>query len=1200
MAGWFCALGSTTTISCVVNLVSGKVFLYLAPMRLSKLKLAGFKSFVDPTTVPLPSNLIGIVGPNGCGKSNIIDAVRWVMGESSAKHLRGDSMADVIFNGSSARKPVGQATIELVFDNSDGSLGGQYANYNEIAIKRTVTRDGQSVYHLNGTRCRRRDITDIFLGTGLGPRSYSIIEQGTISRIIEARPEELRMFLEEAAGISKYKERRRETENRIRHTRENLDRLSDIRDELDKQLARLKRQARTAERYKVLKEEERLVKAQLQALRWTVLNEHASAAERQLREQETVLEAAVAKQRAVETEIEKQRALQADASDSHNGVQSRFYSVGADIARLEQSIQHARERRTQQQQDLAQLDKDAQNTTQHLESDQRRIQELEAQLNALTPDLENAEQLQPAASESRAEAEAAMQEWQTEWDAFNQQATEPARQADVERTRIQHLEQRLSQLQQRGEKLQQELTEQSAQAVEQDIVELQQKLNETETAVQQSQQVLQQHQQQISELRELTHQRGQQLDETRRQLQDLRGRSASLEALQQAALGKEQGSVSQWLSGQHLQDAPRLAEELQVEAGWERAAECVLGTHLEAVCVAGVDPLAEVLGGFAEGTLTLFDTQALPGADPADKGDTLVAKIQAPWSLNALLAGVYVTEDLHSALAMRSRLAPHESVVCRDGIWLGNGWLRVVRDTDAKAGILQREQELKSLASEITQLTEQVRVLQEQLEAERSQLHDLELERDGVQASYNQANRAHAEQQSRLNARHSQLEQAQARQTKLETELHELRGQMEVDQQALQAARGTLESALEQMGGLEQQREVLIHQRDAQREVLEVARGRAQEARNQAHEVKLKYETLNTELNSTRQAMARLNAQLEQVRGRREELQKALSESETPLTEMSQELETLLEQRVSVEAELAEARKLLEAIEHELRQLEEARGEAEQAVQDVRSQLEQIRINQQEVKVRRQTLEEQISESGFELKPLLEEMPEEANETDWHSRVEELEEKINRLGPINLAAIEEFEQQSERKEYLDAQNADLTEALQTLENAIHKIDRETRTRFKETYDKVNSGLKELFPRLFGGGHAYLEMTGDELLDTGVTVMARPPGKRNSTIHLLSGGEKALTAVALVFAIFELNPAPFCMLDEVDAPLDDANVGRYCDMLKEMSERTQFIFITHNKVTMEVAQHMTGVTMHEPGVSRLVAVDIDAAVELAAV
>ena len=399
---------------------------------------------------------------------------------------------------------------------------------------------------------------------------------------------------------------------------------------------------------------------------------------------------------------------------------------------------------------------------------------------------------------------------------------------------------------------------------------------------------------------------------------------------------------------------------------------------------------------------------------------------------------------------------------------------------------------------------------------------------------------------------------------------------------------------------LEQQREELMRQRDAQREVLEVARGRAQEARNEAHEIKLKYETLNTELNSTRQAMARLNAQLEQVRGRREELQKALGESEAPLADMNQELEGLLEQRVSVEAELAEARKQLETIEHELRQLEESRGEAEQAVQDVRSQLEQIRINQQEVKVRRQTLEEQIVESGFELQPLLAEMPEEANETEWHSRVEDLEQKINRLGPINLAAIEEFEQQSERKEYLDAQNEDLTQALQTLENAIHKIDRETRTRFKETYDKVNSGLKELFPRLFGGGHAYLEMTGDELLDTGVTVMARPPGKRNSTIHLLSGGEKALTAVALVFAIFELNPAPFCMLDEVDAPLDDANVGRYCTMLKEMSERTQFVFITHNKVTMEVAQHMTGVTMQEPGVSRLVAVDIDEAVQLAAV
>lgn len=1176
--------------------------LYLSPMRLTKLKLAGFKSFVDPTTVPLPSTLVGVVGPNGCGKSNIIDAVRWVMGESSAKHLRGDSMADVIFNGSTSRKPVGQATVELVFDNSDSSLGGQYANYNEISIKRTVTRDGQSIYHLNGTRCRRRDITDIFLGTGLGPRSYAIIEQGTISRIIEAKPEELRVFLEEAAGISKYKERRRETESRIRHTRENLDRLNDLRDELDKQLSRLQRQARTAERYKVLKEEERLMRAQLQSLRWKSIDDQARQTENHLREQETALESAVAKQRHIESEIEKQRELHTESSDKFNEIQSRFYSVGADIARLEQSIQHAKERRTQQNQDLEQLEKDWNDAQIHVTADRQRIDELEAGLKELEPSLQTAEQREQAANEALQAAEQAMQEWQSAWDEFNQESAAPAREAEVERTRIQHLEQKLDQLQRRLNKVGEELQQQSPERLQQEVTELQLQLEQTEQQVQQCQQSLNEKQEQITALRDSTHQLNTELDQSRSRLQDLRGRSASLEALQQAALGKDDGAINDWLSGQQLQDAPRLAEEMQVEDGWERAVECVLGAHLEAVCVADMDPLADMLGSLQEGTLTLFDTHADGPVTNVASGTPLLSKVKAPWKIDALLGGVYAAESLAEALSLRQRLAAHESVVTREGIWLGNSWLRVVKDQEQnqKAGILKREQELKSLADEIEQESARVQALQEQLEGERERLRDLELDRDSAQTELNEVTRRHAEQQTDIKARSGQLEQVQSRQENLQKEYQDIQSEIEHDKEELQSCRGRLQVALDAMTGLEQQRAELTAQRDERRQVLEQTREQAQAVRTEAHDVKLRAEKLGTELNSTRQALERMDSQIQQLSGRREELQKALAESEAPLEEMSQELAAQLDKRVAVETELGEARKTMEDIEHQLRELEEQRVAAEQAAQEVRTALEQIRISQQEFKVRRQTLEEQIGESGFDLQQLLQEMPEHATESQWQEEVEKLDGKIQRLGPINLAAIEEFEQQSERKQYLDAQNEDLIQALQTLEDAIHKIDKETRTRFKETYDKVNSGLKELFPRLFGGGHAYLEMTGEDLLETGVTVMARPPGKRNSTIHLLSGGEKALTAVAMVFAIFELNPAPFCMLDEVDAPLDDANVGRYCDMLKHMSDRTQFIFITHNKVTMEVAQHLTGVTMHEPGVSRMVAVDVDEAAKLAAV
>ncbi|VAX13620.1 Chromosome partition protein smc [hydrothermal vent metagenome] len=1169
-------------------------------MQLTKLKLSGFKSFVDPTTVPLPSQLIGVVGPNGCGKSNIIDAVRWVMGESSAKHLRGDSMADVIFNGSSSRKPVGQATVELVFDNTDAAVGGQYAQYNEIAIKRTVTRDGQSLYHLNGSRCRRRDITDIFLGTGLGPRSYSIIEQGTISRIIEAKPEEIRVFLEEAAGISKYKERRRETENRMRHTRENLERLSDLREELDKQLNRLQRQARTAERYKELREEERLMKAQLQALRWTALNEQAEVAENRIREQETEQESAIANQRNIEAEIEKQRSLHSESHDSFNEIQSRFYSVGADIARLEQTLQHAKERRQQQQQDLAQLEKDGQEAQGHQAADRKRIEEIQAQLTQLEPQLQQFEESESLSAQLLAEAEEAMQSWQSQWEAFNQQAAEPAQQAEVERTRIMHLEQKLSRLQQRLEKVQQELGQQSPQQLQEEVKQLQQQQAEIEARVQEQQALLSEKQQQIRALRESGHSLNSQLDQARGQLQNLRGRSASLEALQQAALGKEKGAVSEWLQGQQLQDAPRLAEELEVTAGWERAVECVLGSHLEAVCVSGVDPLVSVLDELKEGSLNLFDISANVTATEHGKATPLTDKVSAPWSLVPLLGDIYATETLADALSLRNQLGDSESIVTQDGIWLGANWLRVVRDTDEKAGVLRREHELKTLAADIEAQQQVVQNLQAKLEAEREKLQEVEFSRDSAQTEFNQTNRALADSRSELSARSARIEQLKSRQENLQQEMQEAREEAEADNMELQTARGRLQVALDRMTGLENQRAELIAQRDQRQETLHQLRSKAQEDRHAAQEIKIRAQTLQTELNSTEQALQRMQSQIAQLSSRREELQAALSESDAPLAEAAAELEQMLERRVGVESEMQEARAIVENIEHELRQLEDARTQAEQAVEAVRHVLEEIRIGMQEVKVRRQTLEEQISESGFELMQLQQDMPEEAVEAQWQDNVEALAQKISRLGPINLAAIEEFEQQSERKQYLDAQNDDLSEALATLEAAIHKIDKETRTRFKETFDKVNAGFKRLFPRLFGGGHAYLELTGDDLLDTGVTLMARPPGKRNSTIQLLSGGEKAMTAVALVFSIFELNPAPFCMLDEVDAPLDDANVSRYCDMLKEMSEQTQFIFITHNKVTMEVAQQLTGVTMHEPGVSRLVAVDVDEAVELVAV
>ncbi len=1169
-------------------------------MRLRKIKVAGFKSFVDPTTIPLPGQLIGIVGPNGCGKSNVIDAVRWVMGESSAKQLRGDSMTDVIFNGSTSRKPVGQAMVELIFDNNEGKLGGEYAAYSEISIRRTVSRDGQSNYFLNGTRCRRRDITDIFLGTGLGPRSYSIIEQGMISRIIESKPEDLRVFIEEAAGVSKYKERRRETEIRIRHTRDNLDRLNDLRDELDKQIAHLNRQAKAAERYKNLKEEERLLQSQLLALRWQTLDGRLKLVESQLRDKETALEAARAKQRNIESEIEKQREGVTEANDGLNKVQSRYYSVGSDIVRLEQSIQHSRERRQQQQQDLQQLEKDLNAAQHNLSADQQRIAQIQQEMAAIEPVLANAQADEQTALTQLQQAEQAMQHWQQEWDLFNQQAAEPARAADVERARLQQLEQQQQQLMARQTRLRDELKALEAQDCSADLGDKQSQLQNLEAQLQQHQQALQQQQQQITATRAQITSLTQQLDGGRNQLQQMLSKQASLSALQQAALGKQQAGVNQWLTSQNLSNAKRLAETLNVDNGWERAVECVLGSHLEAVCVPQLDALFNNIASFGKGQLTLVETATKHAATGSAKATRLRDKIASDIAVLAVLDHVYAVDSLADAMALRTHLEPHESVVTPEGIWLGVGWLRIVKEQDVHSGVLQREQELKTLNAQITQAQAQASELQEQLEIARATLHEVEQARDAEQSRLQQGSRAHADLKSQFGALQARLEQNRARVAQLQHEVNEVTNHITQSQEQQQQARAREQQAQELIGGHDRRREELVQQRQHAQTSLEQARTQSRGVRDNAQQMRLKAEALRTEQASLQQALQRIDSQQTQLHKRREELQNVLKDSEAPIQQMNQELDELLKARVELEAQVLTARNKVQEIEQHQRELDEQRTQAEEAAQAIRNDIEEIRVGSQETRVRCQTILEQVTKAGFQIAELLQALPPEANEQQWQTSTEEVARKIERLGAINLAAIEEYTQQSERKQYLDAQHKDLTEALETLEQAIKKIDVETRTRFKETFDKVNTKLQELFPRLFGGGHAYLELTGNDILETGIAVMARPPGKRNSTIHLLSGGEKALTAVALVFAIFELNPAPFCMLDEVDAPLDDANVGRYSSMLQHMSDRIQFIFITHNKVTMEVASHLTGVTMHEPGVSRLVAVDVDEAVKLAAV
>jgi chromosome segregation protein len=1169
-------------------------------MQLSKIKLAGFKSFVDPTTIYLPSSLVGVVGPNGCGKSNIIDAVRWVMGETSAKHLRGDSMADVIFNGSSARKPVGHASIELVFDNSDGSIGGQYAGYNEICIRRQVSRDGTSNYFLNSTRCRRRDITDIFLGTGLGPRSYSIIEQGMISRLIEAKPDDLRAFFEEAAGISKYKERRRETENRIRHTRENLDRLNDLLEEIEKQLDKLKRQARAAERYKELREEERKIKAELLALRYNTLHEECTGRERVIQAQELEMEATLANQRAIEARLEKLRAALADANDGFNSVQGRYYQLGADVARIEQAIQHGRESRQQQQEELARSEHTLAEIGEDIELDRRQLEGLARNIAGMEPELEAARLRDEQSGTALQEAEQAMRSWQAEWDEFNRRSAEQSQSAQVERTRIDHLERHIHQIEERLQRMSRERQSLEDTALDGEIEQLITAATEQEELAASKQSLLIAAGQRIADLRSGIERHEQEATQLQHTHHDLRGRLSSLETLQQAALGQGPDGVVDWLETQGLKAAPRLAQEIRVETGWEHAIETVLGFYLEAVCVDGLDHAEAMLASLEHGAVSLFDTRATAAAAAATGGLVpLAARVQSPWPMGTLLDGVYAVDGLGEALAARASLAAHESVVTRDGIWLGKGWLRVARDADERAGVLQREREIHRLQEEIGQQAQRIEDLRNAMTEARAALGAAEQERDRLQQEYNQAHRHAGELQARLASCKSRLEQHQTRTRDVLEETEELRSEQAGGREEHAAAQSRLQEAMAAIERLSAEREEYTRRQQDLTSALDGAREQARASQHAVHDLALRLESTRTARTATEANLERMREQSHQLLARRDELTGILAHGDTPLVELQTELETLLSRRLEVETELAGARKQVQDTEHGIRELDQERIHTERRVDSQRAQVEQERMHWQEIKVRSDTLLEQINEAGFDYRELLGTIAAEATVAAWSERVESLEKRIQRLGPINLAAIEEYEEESQRKVYLDAQNADLLEALQTLEQAIAKIDRETRARFKETFDKVDSGFRERFPRLFGGGNAYLELSGEDLLDTGVTVMARPPGKRNSTIHLLSGGEKALTAIALVFSIFELNPSPFCMLDEVDAPLDDANVGRYCDMVREMSKRVQFIFITHNKITMELAHQLTGVTMHEPGVSRLVAVDIDAAVEMAA-
>ncbi|WP_349431436.1 chromosome segregation protein SMC [Methylomarinum sp. Ch1-1] len=1165
-------------------------------MKLEKIKLSGFKSFVDPTTIPISGNLTAVVGPNGCGKSNIIDAVRWVMGESSAKHLRGGSMADVVFNGSSTRKPVSTAFVELVFDNSEGKAGGEYAKYNTISIKRQVSRDGQSLYQLNGSRCRRKDITDLFLGTGLGARSYAIIEQGTISRMVEAKPDDLRVHIEEAAGISKYKERRHETETRMRHTRENLERLDDLREEVEKQLKHLQKQAEKAEKYTELKKLERRFKQELLAMRWNSYHQTSQQLENKLQDIAAEHNRLFVLLRETDQNIEAKRNEQKRQQQKLDQAQGDYYHVVSEVSRLEQTIRHNEQSHEETLVEINRLKQQSEQSVAEYQQDMQQLEEIRQALLEAEETLVIAREREEETEVIQQESQQQKFEWQQRWETFLAENARYREQSEVQRAKLSQLENQRRQLQMRVDKLQGEQSELTNTQLQADMEALESSIDLLESERDSLHQQLEQQHQRIGEQRQQVKQLHDQLHDQRAELHGVSGKITSLELLQQHAMGKDKKDLAPWLEQMHLSGQRRLAEFLEADAHWETAVETVLSSYLEAVCVENVERIVPGLQSLGAQSLILFETEQATGG--GDEDSLLLTKIRSDWNLSTLLSGIHCAEDIAAARNMLAQLHDYESVVLPDGTWLGKNWIKVTRGSDSKTGVLHREKELRELKQRQLELQALIEESEQRLEDTEQALKHSESQRESIQQQDKQLGGELSSKNAEFSAQSARHEQQQRRLQQVSQEIDEIVAELTDNAEAVAEAEHLKQEAEQRLERLESQKmdleqmneELQAQQHDNDRTV--------NEARRQVHTLQAQIDSLRSSEQLTARQIERLQLQNRQAAERIEELEQKLQSTLSPMDDEKMALQGYSDKKQLLERQLKQEREVQQENENIIAELAERHSRTQREMERQKEALDKVRFQQQDSNVRQQTLTEQLEEVDADPEKILQSLSDEADEQAWKRKVDDLGAQIERLGSINLTAIEEYQAQSERMNFLNEQHDDLMEALNTLDQAISKIDKESRHRFKETFDKINSGLQEKFPRLFGGGQAYLELTDQDLLEAGVNIIARPPGKRNSSIHLLSGGEKALTAVALVFSIFELNPAPFCLLDEVDAPLDDANVVRFSQMVEDMSKTVQFLYISHNKVTMEIAKQLAGVTMKEPGVSRMVAVDIEEAVIMA--
>lgn len=1168
-------------------------------MRLNSIKLSGFKSFAEPTTFQLPGQLVGVVGPNGCGKSNIMDAVRWVLGESKASELRGESMQDVIFNGSGQRKPAHRASVELVFDNADARAGGQWNQFAEIAVKRVLTRDGNSSYYINNQPVRRRDVQDVFLGTGLGPRAYAIIGQGTISRIIESKPEELRMFLEEAAGVSKYKERRRETENRLKDTRENITRVEDILRELNTNLDKLESQAVVAQQYRALQDEGALKLHQL----WFLKHRDAANEEERVKKAAAAaalaLEERIAQLRQVEAELDTVRQAHYQAGDDLHGAQGLLAEAALEVSRLEERIRYVVDSRQRALQRIDELK--AQDA-----GWQQRSQDADAELAAVAGQIvaadEQAELLAAQADEQGQQLPAldeAVRAAQARSGEQRHQVAQVQQQFQLLAAESRNLDEQERALRGRRDKLAGERQGLAAP----DAARL--------AALQlSSSQAAQAHALADAQLAEL-HAEVPALDEMRRAHQeaahreagkqtDISARLDALRALQEKV--RTEGKLKPWLARHGLDGLPSLWTQVHIESGWETALEAALRERLNAFEVGRVETVRAFADDAPPARLAFYTR---PAAAIANTHQTLPrlsallrlgdAGLQA--LLNDWLEGVYTADSLDAALAARGQLTHGEVIMTREGHAVSQFAVAFYAPDSEQAGLLARAQEIENLERQQRAQALLADDARSTLVRSEAAYTEASLKLAGVRREAGEAQtRAHQLQVELL--RLEQLAEASAvRGGQLDEELAEIEAQLE----ALAERRATGEARFEELDqqlGVAQERhaeceEAVIGAERALVAAREQGRAlerQAQEAQFQSRSLAARRAELQRAIDTAAEQVA-LNAQaVVQLQTEMATLDDAVAQAG---------LQTALDCKLEREAALAAQRSQYDDLSAKLRACDEQRLTIERGLEPLREKITKLQLEEQAASLGGAQYLEQLTAAAVDMARL------EQSITDGGVRLQGLQtdiDRINRdiaaLGAVNMAALEELSTARERKTFLDAQNADLAEAMATLEGAIHKIDLETRDLLAQTFNQVNEHFGRMFPTLFGGGTARLVMTGDEILDAGVQVMAQPPGKKNSTIHLLSGGEKALTAIALVFAIFQLNPAPFCLLDEVDAPLDDANTERYAKLVTEMSQATQFLFISHNKLAMEMARQLIGVTMQEQGVSRIVAVDMDTAISLA--